>query len=161
ALVPVTRARADDAIPAKTLADLKAATVFVKVEAGRAAASGSGFVIRVDDDTALIVTNEHVVTPPRSVGPATRIEVVFHSGRPQVERVVAAELLAADAGRDLAVLRVKGVKGVAGMIDLSRKAEVTETSTVYALGFPFGTALSTGKGNPAITIGKGTVSSIR
>ena len=153
--------RADDAIPAKTLAELKAATVFIKVETARAAASGSGFVIRVDDDTALIVTNEHVVVPPRALGAVGRIEVVFNSGRPKDERVVVAELLAADASRDLAVLRVKGVKGLAGAIDLSKKAAVTETSTVFALGFPFGTALSTGKGNPAVTIGKGTVSSLR
>lgn len=32
---------------------------------------------------------------------------------------------------------------------------------VYIVGFPFGDALSTNKGNPTITIGKGSVSSIR
>src|SRR5207248_9402861 len=133
----------------------------VKVQTGRGAATGTGFVIRAEDDTALVVTNEHVVTPPRQYGPVTRIDVVFHSGRGKAERVVRAELLAADASRDLAFLRVRGVKGVAAPIDLGRKAEVTETSTVYALGFPFGTALSTTRGNPAVTVGKGTVSSLR
>src|SRR5262249_11665542 len=36
-----------------------------------------------------------------------------------------------------------------------------ETMPVFMLGFPFGRVLSTTRGNPAITIGKGTVSSVR
>ena len=153
--------RADDTIPAKTLEDLKAATVFIKVEAGRISQTGTGFVLKVDDDTALIVTNEHVVTVPRPFPPATRIEVVFQSGRAKLEKTVRAEVLATDAGRDLAVLRVKGVKDFATAIDFSKKTIATETTTIFALGFPFGKALSTGQGNPAVTIGKGTVSSLR
>src|SRR5258708_26239237 len=33
--------------------------------------------------------------------------------------------------------------------------------SLYMLGFPFGDALATNKGNPTITVGKGSVSSIR
>ena len=46
-------------------------------------------------------------------------------------------------------------------LDLSQKVELVETMPVYMFGFPFGETLSTTKGNPAITIGKGSVSSIR
>src|SRR5262249_55575655 len=44
--------------PAKGLDELKAATVFVKVTAGPLKATGSGFVIRVDGETAYVVTND-------------------------------------------------------------------------------------------------------
>ena len=41
--------RGDDAVPLKTLTEFKQATVFVKVEVGALAASGSGFVMKSDD----------------------------------------------------------------------------------------------------------------
>jgi S1-C subfamily serine protease len=47
---------------------MKDATVFVKVKAGPAGATGSGFLIRADGDAALVVTNHHVVTPPSRPG---------------------------------------------------------------------------------------------
>ena len=56
-------AQADDAIPAATLATIKAATVFVKVEVEGMSGSGSGFVIKTDGNSAYIVTNHHVVEP--------------------------------------------------------------------------------------------------
>ena len=54
---------ADDGLPAKTLAAIKRATVFVEVEVEGLSGSGSGFVVMVDGDTALVVTNHHVVEP--------------------------------------------------------------------------------------------------
>jgi S1-C subfamily serine protease len=153
-------ARAQDAIPAKTLAEIKNATVFVKVAMGDKSATGSGFVMRVDGDTGYVVTNHHVVVVPRGNDP--RVTVVFRSGTKN-EQSVAAEVLASDPDKDLAVLRVKGVKEPTA-IDLGQKPEVTETLPVYILGFPFGDDLDRifkGKGNPSITVGKGSVSSIR
>lgn len=152
---------ADDGIPAKTLAEIKAATVFVKVETTRVAGSGSGFVVQVDKDSVLVVTNEHVVHPPTAAGPVRKLDVVFRSGKAKDEAVYPAEVLAADANRDLAVLRVKKVTDPPKPIDLSAKAETTETMTVYAVGFPFGDALATSDGNPAVTISKTSVSSLR
>lgn len=160
-LTLVSPVRADDGIPAKTLADLKAATVFVKLEAARGTASGSGFVIRADKGAALVATNEHVVHPPPAAGAVKKVEVVFHSGRARQEVVLPAEVVAADAERDLAILRVKDAPETATPIDLAAKAEPSETMTVWTLGFPFGEALATAKGNPALTIGKGSVSSLR
>jgi S1-C subfamily serine protease len=169
--------RADDNIPLDTLQAIKAATVFVKVEAGRLSASGSGFVVRVEGDTGYVVTNQHVVTPPPSevitggpgrptrvirTAPAGPVSVtaVFASGTKQ-ERSVRAEVVAADEARDLAILQVSGVKNLPKPVDRSQAPKLIETMPVYLFGFPFGAALSTGRGSPAITVGRGTVSSLR
>ena len=48
---------------AKNLEDLKAATVYVKVDAGPLSATGSGFVMLTQGDVAYVVTNHHVVNP--------------------------------------------------------------------------------------------------
>ena len=70
-------------------------------------------------------------------------------------------MLAADPDLDLAVLKVAGVKALPQPVDLDDDPKLTETMPVYVFGFPFGEVLATGKGNPAITIGKGSVSSLR
>jgi hypothetical protein len=161
ALVAPVMALADDGIPPEVLADLKAATVFVKVKYGRVQGSGSGFLMMANKDTALIVTNNHVVEPPPGFkGLNQEIDVVFHSGR-RNETVVPAEVVAADAERDLAILRARKVQNLPKPIDLSQKFKLMETMPIYMLGFPFGAALSTTEGNPAATIGKGTISSLR
>lgn len=157
--------RGDGQIPPALLAKLKAATVFIKVHAGAWEATGSGFLLRVDSDTALIVTNEHVAVPPAKAGVARRaeLEVVFHSSRKN-EFVRKAELIAADEDHDLAVLRITGVRGAADFpspLNTTEKLALSETMPVYVIGFPFGEMLSTTRGNPAVTIGKGTISSLR
>jgi S1-C subfamily serine protease len=154
-------APADDGIPAPVLADLKAATVLVKVRAGAAAGTGSGFLMQADGTTGLIVTNDHVV----SIAPAGRphppvVHVVLHSGR-QAERTVPAEVVATDPDRDLAVLRVRNVRDLPKPLDLAQEVKLSETMPVYVLGFPFGEALATSARSPAVTIGKGSVSSLR
>lgn len=178
-------------IPAKSLQDLKAATVFIKVEAGGMSASGSGFVIRTDGDTAFVVTNNHVINPkvevvmniprpgttrpgrlprtrppmtvPRTVTvalPDAVLTAVFSSGT-RSEKSARAEVVAFDPEHDLAVIKVSGVAGLPRPIDIGRTPEPTETMPVYVLGFPFGKILATSKTGPAITVGKGSVSSIR
>jgi S1-C subfamily serine protease len=186
--------RAEDTIPLETLQAIKSATAFVKVEAGSFNASGSGFLMKVDGETAYVVTNHHVIDPsveitvpdmprrprppitprlrppiaPPSSGSRTvtitvknpNITVVFWSGT-KVEKSVRAEMVASDSERDLAALRVKGVADLPKPIDFSQMPKLIETMPVYVFGFPFGNVLSTSKGNPAITVGKGAVSSIR
>jgi S1-C subfamily serine protease len=156
----------DGQIPKPLLDALKAATVYVRVMADRRGVSGSGFVLKVDGDTALIVTNDHVAVPrgKELAGPAVRFEheLVFYSGR-RNEFIRKAELIATDGVRDLAILRVRGIKGVADFpAPLSTdKAPLSETMPVFIMGFPFGSDLATGRANPALTIGKGTISSLR
>jgi S1-C subfamily serine protease len=157
--------RADGQIPAALLAKLKAATVFIKIHAGNLEGSGSGFVLRVDGDEALVVTNRHVAVPHAKGGVARKadLEAVFHSSKKN-EFTRKAEVLAADEDHDLAVLRVTGIRGVADFpspLNTSEKLSLSETMPVYIFGFPFGEMLSTTRGNPAVTIGKGTISSLR
>jgi S1-C subfamily serine protease len=158
-------AAAEDALPLKTLADLKAATVFLKVEDGREAASGTGFVIKTDGQTAYLVTNHHVIdlsdNKPRFPAGPTVITAVFGSGTKN-ERSARAEVMAGDVRRDLAVLRVQGVRDLPPPVEYDHEPQLVETMPVYILGFPLGDLLATGKGNnPAITVNKGSVSSIR
>jgi S1-C subfamily serine protease len=148
-----------ESIPAETVMAIKAATVFVKVDAGQASGSGTGFLIMKEGETAYLVTNHHVIKPPiRGGGP--RVSVVFWSGTAR-EKVAQAEVVASDSARDLAILKVTKMQELPEAIDFSRDQALIETMPVYIFGFPFGDLLTTNKRNPAITVGKGTVSSIR
>jgi hypothetical protein len=221
-------ARADDAIPLEVLEAIKAATVYVKVECEGLSGSGSGFVIKAEHDTVLVVTNHHVIepkveveaaprpsaphiVPPRPFGPRTphhttrpplstyataytprtlvrtfipcaardgtlseaqrristraryknaRVTVVFHSGTKK-EEALPGKVLAADPEQDLAVLEVKADKLWPKPIDYIHQPRLAETMPVYIFGFPFGKVLATSKGSPAITVGKGSISSLR
>jgi S1-C subfamily serine protease len=186
---------AGEGIPAKSLDELKAATVFVKVEAGPLKGSGSGFLMRAEGDGGFVVTNDHVVHPeveitipqsrvrppprvpgspfgarppplllrPRQVVVAPKnvtITVVFRSGS-RKEESIRGELVAADPDRDLAILKVSGVQDLPRPIDFGHSPQPVETMPLYVFGFPFGSALASNKGNPAITVGKASVSSLR
>ena len=56
-----TAAALEDSIPLETLKKIKDATVYIMVETTGRAGSGSGFVMKVDGNSALIVTNNHVI----------------------------------------------------------------------------------------------------
>ena len=156
---------ADGSLPPDVLDKLKAATVFVKVVTPRGVSSGSGFVLRREGDDAFLVTNHHVVED-KQAGPGRKTvptcQVVFHSGR-RAEFTLPAAVLASDDNRDLAVLRVTNVGRRAGFPDALGAApgHPRETLPVFILGFPFGGMLATNTDNPAVIIGKGTVSSLR
>jgi hypothetical protein len=149
----------DDGLPAKTLADLKAASVFIKVEGKVDSGSGSGFVIKGADQKNYIVTNYHVVSLGRKVKDAA-VTVVLRSSLKD-ETSMSAKVIAVDEGDDLAILRVEKSEQLPNGIEWTKSPAITETMTIYALGFPFGEAFSTSMKGPAITVTKGTVSSIR
>ncbi len=157
--LPYSALAADEGIPAKKLAQLKAATVYVKVEAKEGTGTGSGFLIRVDGDTGLVVTNQHVIREVRGRFTPQKIELVFGSGTKN-ERILPAEVVAADREADLAVLKV-AAKNLPTPLDIGLGVELRETMTVYTFGFPLGELLSPDKTNPAMTIGKATISSLR
>ena len=114
--------------PSTSLAWLEDATVFIKIKVGHSVASGTGFVIRVKGDTALIATNRHVVTPDLDEDEGKpEIKVVFRSGKgPGQEQELAAELVAADTAEelnhDLAILKVRGLSRTVRPVELSRIA---------------------------------------
>ncbi len=166
AAVASTVARAQEAMPIKTVALVKEATVYIRTAADHdgngPAMSGSGFVIRVEGTTGYVVTNAHVVTPSRgdlfSGRPTTK--VFFRSGT-KAEVQAVAEVVACDPERDLAVLEVTKVSDLPKPIAVDAKDEPYETMTVYIFGFPFGEKLAMGKGNPPVNVARGQVSSIR
>ncbi|HEX3655913.1 MAG TPA: serine protease [Pirellulales bacterium] len=169
-----------DSITPVVIDNVKRATVLVRVQADGAQQSGSGFVIAINDGEALIVTNSHVVTPPKlvvvrksrsRVRPKIYVSVqelknvtasvVFHSGTKD-EHSAKAEILAADEKEDLAVLRVTTVPTAAAhAIDYSNSPTLFETMPVFTFGFPFGDALKTSNASPSITVGRASISSLR
>ncbi len=189
-----------DRAGALPLKELKAASVYIIAMTQTMYATGSGFVVRAQGDTAYVITNHHVITPPKdeAIGPrspfiprgprmpipprppigprfprqrfqfqqphgqqpVTELMVVFYSSEER-EQSVAAEVVADNADDDLALLRVSGLREAPRPIDWQRTPELVETMTVYAFGFPFGKDLDPKKGNPAITVTKGGVSSLR
>ncbi|MBS0266093.1 MAG: trypsin-like peptidase domain-containing protein [Planctomycetes bacterium] len=178
-------AHSDESIPPDVLAKVKRASVFVKVNFGALDYSGSGFVVHTDGKTVYLVTNSHVVDPPnlqvetnlppgfrprgpldfrriqRSMSNVTpQVTVVFNSGTGQ-DLVKPAEIVARDPVRDLAILKVTEVDLPLEPIPLDADFRPTETTTIFTFGFPFGEALGIAKSNPAITVGRGSVSSLR
>ena len=71
------------------------------------------------------------------------------------------ELVAVDLDEDLAIVKASGVKQMPKPIDYRHEPKLAETMPVYSFGFPFGHFLATGKGNPAVTVDKATISSLR
>ncbi len=71
-------------------------------------------------------------------------------------------MIAADPYYDLAILRVTGIKVPPTPIEYTKTPEPYLTMGVYTFGFPLGQALASNKGvTPTITVGKGSVSSLR
>ncbi len=88
------------------------------------------------------------------------VTVVFRSGNTG-EQSIKGEVIGTDRNNDLAIIKVPGLSDPPAPIDIKQELAVSETMPVYSFGFPFGDELSTGHGNPAITIGKAAVSSLR
>ncbi|EGX56102.1 protease, partial [Streptomyces zinciresistens K42] len=90
--------------------------------------TGTGFVL---DDRGNILTNNHVVRP---AGDGGGITVTFDSGQ-----TAEAEVVGRDSGYDLAVVRVKGVRGLRPL-PLGNSENVRVGDPVVAIGAPFGLA---------------------
>jgi S1-C subfamily serine protease/regulation of enolase protein 1 (concanavalin A-like superfamily) len=162
--------------PAATVQRLKQATVYVKVQIGKIAGTGTGFVISAQGDQVVVATNRHVVlvrdedddgpTAQNKTPERPKVSVVFRSGEPGLEQELPAELVAVDLtpdhGHDLAILLIRGVRNVPRPIDPLQRVDPVEGMEGRIYGFPFGEMLNvTSKGNPAITVNKGAVSSLR
>lgn len=163
-VVAVVSARAQESIPLETMTAIKDATVMITTTVEGDAdksASGSGFLIRVEGKTAFFVTNNHVIDPGETRdGAKTKLRVILRSGTKQ-ERSAAAEVVAASAERDLAILKTSTLADLPQPIDIDQIPELVETMQVYMFGFPFGKALAMGRGSPSVVIGRGMVSSVR
>ncbi|MFM9446252.1 trypsin-like peptidase domain-containing protein [Streptomyces acidiscabies] len=99
--------------------------VTLHVKGGSESGTGTGFVL---DDLGHILTNNHVVQPAGSGGDIT---VVFNGGQ-----AVKGEIVGRDAGYDLAVVRVKGVRNLTPL-PLGNSDGVQVGDPVVAIGAPF------------------------
>ena len=141
-------------LSAAKLAELKEATVFIKTNYG----TGSGFLLKKSVSSGFIVTNHHVVHS-QADRPASIIQTVFNSGTKK-EFMVPAKIVVAHKAIDLAILEVKsGV--LPHPVSVRSDLELRETLPLYIFGFPFGEMLSNNNGNPEVTVGTGTISSLR
>jgi len=133
---------------------LKDATVYLKAKiAGRTVPLGSGFVIEANGDRVMVVTNSHIaipdksklLEPPAPAGSKVELEAVFHSGEGrQLEQVLPAEIIAADApddlgadlAADLAFLIVQRVSQPPRPINPLANVEPHEGMAYSSAGFP-------------------------
>ncbi|MCY2968730.1 MAG: trypsin-like peptidase domain-containing protein [Planctomycetota bacterium] len=111
------------------------------------------------DPTSLLVREPRAFLPRPGATTGT-VQVVFQSGNP-TEKSLPAEIVAMSEDPDLAILKVGGIPDDVAPLDVEKNVELVETTSVFVVGFPFGESLAIGSGNPAVTIGKGTISSLR
>ncbi|KOX44055.1 trypsin-like peptidase domain-containing protein [Streptomyces sp. NRRL F-7442] len=121
---PEAAERAPDSV-AGIAARALPSVVTLHVSGSEASGTGTGFVL---DDRGHILTNNHVVEPAGSGG---EITVTFNSGDTAEGTVVGR-----DSGYDLAVVEVKGVKGLTPM-PLGNSDSVRVGDPVVAIGAPF------------------------
>lgn len=114
------------------------ATALVMVRANQDVGCGTGCLVRNDGETAWLVTSRRLVTPALDVARFARVEVMFKTSR-NPELICAAEVVAADPERDLALLRVRNAKGLPEAFALTAKPNLDENQTVFVLGCSFPT----------------------
>ncbi len=171
-----TSAHADEAVTAEMLRHISDSAVFIRTERvfqnRKFPTSGSGFFVHKD---GYVLTNWHVVADQiegslwqkeREINAKVlKLTVVIDSGLPS-EREIRAKILSRDRTRDLALLRVEYRPET--YIDINQVDDVSIGENVWIAGFPFGDLLAmdrknddTDAPNPAVTISKGMVTSLR
>lgn len=136
-----------------TVRKVKRATVHLQVRVPSGAVyEGTGFFV---DEPGLLVTNAHVLgmLEPNSRKPQ-QVTVTVNSGETD-SKSYPSQVLGADRGTDLAVLRI-AAKDLPEPLKLGTAKNLTELQEVFIFGFPFGKRL--GKN---ITVSKSSVSSLR
>jgi hypothetical protein len=141
-----------------TLKKVKDATVYLRVISEGKELQGSGFCC----DGNLIVTNAHVLGLKDSAQPPSQIALVFNSGIPEREFKMAGQLAAFDSDYDLAFIKADfDGKQAPEPLKLSVNKDLAETTPVFIFGYPFGAKLAGMQGNPAVTVGTASISSLR
>ncbi|MGH7755072.1 MAG: S1C family serine protease [Vulcanimicrobiaceae bacterium] len=97
----------------------------------RGEASGSGFIYERNGNSALIVTNAHVVRPPNGAT-VSKIEVIFKNGD-RVPGTVYAE----NVGADLALVKVDGYSKIPPAVEMADSSRLESGQFAIAIGEPF------------------------
>ena len=128
ASAPVTSSGRAPAATASVAAKILPSVVSIEVRQGSGGDTGSGIVI---SQSGYILTNNHVVEPALNGG---QLSVVFHD-----KHSVHGEIVGRDKVSDLAVIRVRGVRGLQPAA-LGASASVVVGDPVIAVGSPLGLA---------------------
>ena len=97
----------------------------------QARASGSGFIVERNGDSALIVTNAHVVKPP-GAGQVSKIEVLFQNG----DRIPG-HVYSANVGADLALVKIDNYGKVPPPVEIANSDKLQPGQWAIAIGEPF------------------------
>ena len=97
----------------------------------QARASGSGFIVERNGDSALIVTNSHVVSPP-GAGQVSKIEVLFQNG----DRIPG-HVYSANVGADLALVKIDSYGKVPPPVEIANSDKLQPGQWAIAIGEPF------------------------
>jgi putative serine protease PepD len=125
---PVTSSHRGAVATAAVAAKILPSVVSIEVRRGSGGDTGSGIVI---SSSGYILTNNHVVQPALNGG---KLTVVFHD-----KHSVHGEIVGRDRVSDLAVVRVRGVKGLEPAV-LGSSSAVAVGDPVIAVGSPLGLA---------------------
>lgn len=99
--------------------------VLVKVSSGRTSGFGSGFVYKVDDKTAYIITNHHVIED------ATKVTVEFMDS----DKEYSATIVGSDEYADVAVIKIDAPEGVK-TVTIGNVDDLELGDTVFTVGTP-------------------------
>ncbi|MBD5605353.1 MAG: trypsin-like peptidase domain-containing protein [Candidatus Eremiobacteraeota bacterium] len=102
-----------------------------RIQTFKARASGSGFIYSRSGNSALIVTNAHVVRPPNGSN-VSGIQVVFQNGQRAPGKVYAENI-----GADLALVKVENIKDVPPPVEIADSNKVQAGQWAIAIGEPF------------------------
>ncbi len=150
-LIGVPTSRCIAQVPAKAAIARKAKDATALVVVNGTFKQGTAFCIQ---ETGFFLTNQHVVAA------AANVKLVLNPGRKDA-RVVVARVIRTDKALDLALLKVEE-KATYRSLPLGSSESLTELTEVIAVGFPFGTALSSEKGEyPAVSVNLGRITSLR
>jgi S1-C subfamily serine protease len=102
-----------------------------RIQRFQARASGSGFIVERNGDSALIVTNAHVVNPP-GAGSVSKIEVLFQNG----DRIPG-HVYSANVGADLALVKIDNYGKVPPPVEIANSDKLQPGQWAIAIGEPF------------------------
>lgn len=99
----------------------------VAISKGKQVSTGTGFIYKIEDGKAYIMTNNHVIDD----GDSARIE--FNSGNERFD----AKIVGGDTYSDIAVLTMDA-KDVLGTVDIGSSANLKLGDTIFTVGAPMG-----------------------
>jgi S1-C subfamily serine protease len=103
-----------------------------RIQRFKAQASGSGFIFERNGNSALIVTNAHVVRPPSASAEVSKIDVLFKNG----DRVPG-HVYSTNVGADLALVKIDNYSKIPPPVEVADSDKLQPGQWAIAIGEPF------------------------